>query len=72
MAQLHIRTMTGSGAAPSIIRAAPEEHLPLLRDGDQLQDHVSNAATRLLMALTLRELAYARRSLASLDKNSSS
>ena len=34
-----------------------EEHLRLWRDGDQLQDHVSHAATRLLMALTLRELA---------------
>jgi hypothetical protein len=33
-----------------------EEHLRLWRDGDQLQDHVSHAATRLLMALTLREL----------------
>lgn len=34
-----------------------EEHLRLLREGDQLQDHVAHAATRLLMALTLRELA---------------
>ena len=33
-----------------------EKHLRLWRDGDQLQDHVSHAATRLLMALTLREL----------------
>jgi hypothetical protein len=33
-----------------------EEHLRLLREGDQLQDHLSHAATRLLMALTLREL----------------
>jgi hypothetical protein len=33
-----------------------EEHLRLWHDGDQLQDHVSHAATRLLMALTLREL----------------
>ena len=33
-----------------------EEHLRLWRDGDQLQDHVSHAAARLLMALTLREL----------------
>ena len=32
-----------------------EEHLKLLRNGDQQQDHVSHAATRLLMALTLRE-----------------
>jgi len=34
-----------------------EEHMRLWRDGDELQDHVSHAATRLLMALTLRELA---------------
>ncbi len=34
-----------------------EEHLRLLRDRDQLQNHLSHAATRLLMALTLRELA---------------
>jgi hypothetical protein len=33
-----------------------EEHLRPWRDGDQLQDHVSHAAMRLLMALTLREL----------------
>ena len=33
-----------------------EEHLRLLRDGDQRQDHLSHATTRLLMALTLREL----------------
>ncbi len=32
-----------------------EEHLRLWRAGDQLEDHVSHAATRLLMALTLRE-----------------
>jgi hypothetical protein len=31
-----------------------EEHLRLWRDGDRLQDHASHAATRLLMALTLR------------------
>ncbi len=34
-----------------------EEHLRLLREGDQLQDHLSHAATRLLMELTLRELS---------------
>ena len=33
-----------------------EEHLRLWQDGDQQQDHVSHAATRLLMALTLREI----------------
>jgi hypothetical protein len=30
------------------------EHLRLWQDGDQPQDHISPAATRLLMALTLR------------------
>jgi hypothetical protein len=34
-----------------------EEHLRLLHEGDQRQDHLSHAATRLLMALTLRELS---------------
>jgi len=45
------------------LRRAPEyhirgaaEHLRLLRDGDQGQNHVSHAAARLLMALTLREI----------------
>ena len=33
-----------------------EEHLQLLRDGEQLEDHLAHAATRLLMALTLREI----------------
>ena len=33
-----------------------EEHLRLLRDGSQAEDHLAHAATRLLMALTLREL----------------
>jgi hypothetical protein len=33
-----------------------EEHLRLLRDGEQLEDHLAHAATRLLMALTLREI----------------
>ena len=32
-----------------------EEHL-LLRDGEQLEDHLAHAVTRLLMALTLREI----------------
>jgi hypothetical protein len=34
-----------------------EEHLRLLREGEQLEDHLAHAATRLLMALTLREVA---------------
>ncbi|MBV8358022.1 MAG: hypothetical protein JO189_08815 [Deltaproteobacteria bacterium] len=33
-----------------------EEHLRFWRAGDQSEDHLSHAATRLLMALTLREL----------------
>ena len=33
-----------------------EEHLRLLREGEQLEDHLAHAATRLLMALTLREI----------------
>ena len=32
------------------------EHLSLWQEGDQSQDRVSHACTRLLMALTLREL----------------
>ena len=32
-----------------------EEHLRLFHDGGQQQDHLAHAATRLLMALTLRE-----------------
>jgi hypothetical protein len=30
--------------------------LRLLREGEQLEDHLAHAATRLLMALTLREI----------------
>jgi len=33
-----------------------EEHLRLIRDGDQRQDHLAHATTRLPMALALREL----------------
>ena len=33
-----------------------EEHLRLLREGEQTEDHLAHAATRLLMALTLREI----------------
>ena len=33
-----------------------EEHLRLLQEGEQLEDHLAHAATRLLMALTLREI----------------
>jgi dATP/dGTP diphosphohydrolase, N-terminal len=41
---------------PDYHLARAEEHLRLLHEGDQRQDHLSHAATRLLMALTLREL----------------
>ena len=34
-----------------------EQHLRLLSEGEQLEDHLAHAATRLLMALTLREIA---------------
>jgi hypothetical protein len=34
-----------------------KEHLRLLCEGEQLEDHLAHAATRLLMALTLREVA---------------
>ena len=34
-----------------------EEHLRLLCEGEQLEDHLAHAATRLLMALTLREMS---------------
>jgi hypothetical protein len=44
------------GRSPEYHLGHAEEHLRLWHDGDQLQDHVSHAATRLLMALTLREL----------------
>jgi hypothetical protein len=33
------------------------KHLQAWFEGDQTEDHVSHAATRLLMALTLREMA---------------
>jgi dATP/dGTP diphosphohydrolase, N-terminal len=41
---------------PDYHLARAEEPLRLLHAGDQRQDHLSHAATRLLMALTLREL----------------
>jgi hypothetical protein len=44
------------GRSPEYHLGRAEEHLRLWHDGDQLEDHVSHAATRLLMALTLREL----------------
>ena len=43
------------GRGPHFHLGRAEEHLRLWHDGDQLEDHVSHAATRLLMALTLRE-----------------
>ena len=44
------------GRSPEYHLSRAEEHLRLWSDGDQLEDHMSHAATRLLMALTLREL----------------
>jgi hypothetical protein len=41
---------------PEYHLARAAEHLRLWREGDQTADHVSHAATRLLMALTLREI----------------
>jgi hypothetical protein len=43
------------GRTPEYHLGRAEEHLRLWRDGDKRQDHMSHAATRLLMALTLRE-----------------
>jgi hypothetical protein len=45
------------GLPPEYHIGRAEEHLRLLREGDQQQDHLSHSVTRLLMALTLRELA---------------
>jgi Domain of unknown function (DUF5664) len=57
--------------SPEYHLSRAEEHLRLWRDGDQLQDHVSHAATRLLMTLTLRELAsLGSRSSSTAGKNS--
>lgn len=36
--------------------ARAEDHLRLLRGGDQQEDHVAHACCRLLFALTLREV----------------
>ena len=46
------------GRAPDYHVGRAEEHLRLLHDGDQQQDHLAHCVTRLLMALTLRELGY--------------
>ena len=37
--------------------ARAEEHLRRLRDGDQREDHLAHAATRLPMAQALREVS---------------
>jgi hypothetical protein len=42
---------------PEYHLARAEEHLRLLRNGDRKQNQLAHAATRLLMALTLQELA---------------
>jgi hypothetical protein len=41
---------------PRLSRRRAVEHLRLLQDGEQLEDHLAHAAARLLMALTLREI----------------
>ena len=61
------------GRGPEYHLGRAEEHLRLWHDGDQLEDHVSHAATRLLMALTLREFEAStscRSSLATSSKSS--
>jgi hypothetical protein len=45
------------GRSPEYHVGRAEEHLWLLHAGDQQQNHLAHAVTRLLMALTLRELA---------------
>lgn len=45
------------GRTPDYHVGRAEDHLRLLREGDQQQNHLAHAVTRLLMALTLRELA---------------
>ncbi len=45
------------GRSPEYHIGRAEEHLRRWREGDQQEDHLSHAVTRLLMALTLRKLA---------------
>jgi hypothetical protein len=45
------------GRTPEYHVNRAEDHLRLLRENDQQQNHLAHAVTRLLMALTLRELA---------------
>jgi hypothetical protein len=45
------------GRSPEYHIGRAEKHLLRRREGDQQEDHLSHAVTRLLMALTLRELA---------------
>ena len=45
------------GRTPEYHVDRAEEHLRLLHAGDQQQDHLAHCVTRLLTALTLRELA---------------
>ena len=42
--------------SPGYHLARAEQHLRLLREDEQLQDHLSDAATGLLMVLALREV----------------
>lgn len=43
-------------ASPEFHIGRAEQHLKLLHDGSQRQDHLAHAATRLLLALAVREL----------------
>ena len=47
---------SGRGTVSSIISAAPRSIYDCCAQGEQLEDHLAHAATRLLMALTLREV----------------
>ena len=45
------------GRSPDYHVGRAEDLLRLLHEGDQQRDHLAHCVTRLLMALTLRELA---------------
>ena len=45
------------GRTPQFHVGRAEDHLRQLHEGDQQQNHLAHAVTRLLMALTLQELA---------------
>jgi predicted site-specific integrase-resolvase len=53
----YARVSSNDQRSPEYHLDRAEEHLRLWRDGDQLEDQICHTVTRLLMALTLRELA---------------